>query len=164
MHAQSNPGAAEFLPQQARQKTCLTAGKWFFEIFLVIQFVLNCLKVHYDTLRCLAWDRSISYQEWMKWKSMPERLSEYVILICFRKSLIFFRKLQKWLYMIYRCFRRTCEQACLLQSLYKPFRQWQFTGGLKYWLPGDREVDFLELFFNSFSFKLSRGRLRHYLL
>ena len=52
MLTQSIPGAVEFLPQQVLQeKASLACEKSFFENFLVIRFVLNCLEVHYDTLR-----------------------------------------------------------------------------------------------------------------
>ena len=51
------------------------------------------------------------------------------------------------------------------ESLYEPFCQWlgwQFTGGSKCRLPGDEKLEVWEFFFNSFWFKLSRGRLIHY--
>ena len=57
------------------------------------------------------------------------------------------------------------QRTFFLKSLYEPSRQWldwQFTGGPKYRLPGDQKLDFWEFFFNSFWFKLSRGRLVRY--
>ena len=57
---------------------------------------------------------------------------------------------------------------CICRKLYESSRRkpgWRFTAGFEYRIPGDRKLDFRELFFNSFWFKMSRGRLwHHYLL
>ena len=52
-----------------------------------------------------------------------ERLSENLIFVKFMKFLKHFLKALKVIVNDFLIFRRTCEQACLLESLYEPFRQ-----------------------------------------
>ena len=66
-----------------------------FEIFLVIYFILNSLKVHHDTLKYLGMYHLMPFEDWMKLKSMPERLFENLIFVkCWKMQLFFFWKLE----------------------------------------------------------------------
>ena len=82
MLTQSNPGAVVLSPPQVAQQMCYRVSeKSFFEMCLVIHFVLDCHSVQHDILRYLGIQRLISHEDTKNSLASAERLCENLFFV-----------------------------------------------------------------------------------